>query len=148
MSTVAFLIIAAAWAPALLSFERVFSYIQEFWGLITPGVAVVFLGGLFWRGATARAAAWVMGLTLPVTVGVKLVAPGLAFLDQMWIAGITLIVLLVVISKLSPATERAAAVAEVSRETAVAALPEPDRLFDVLCLGVVVITVALYVVFF
>jgi SSS family solute:Na+ symporter len=147
-STVLFLIIAAAWSPFLLHFERIFSYIQEFWGLITPGVAVVFLGGLFWRGATARAAAWVMGLTLPVTVGVKLVTPGAAFLDQMWVAGLVLIVLLVVISWVSPETQRAAAIDVVAQESAKAALAGRDRLFDLLCLGVVVLTLALYIVFF
>jgi SSS family solute:Na+ symporter len=148
LSTVAFLIIAAAWAPALLSFERVFSYIQEFWGIITPGVAVVFLGGLFWKGATARAAAWVMGLTLPVTIGVKLLSPGTAFLNQMWFAGLALIALLVIISRLSPEPERAAALAEASREASTVAVLGRDRLFDALCLGVIVLTAALYVVFF
>ena len=148
MSTVAFLVIAAAWAPALLSFERVFSYIQEFWGIITPGVAVVFVGGLFWSGATARAAAWVMGLTLPVTIGVKLLTPGMAFLNQMWIAGLTLILLLVVISRLSPEAEKEAAVVEAHQEAAAVALVAQDRLFNVLCFGVVVLTVALYVIFF
>jgi SSS family solute:Na+ symporter len=147
-STVLFLIIAAAWSPFLLHFERIFSYIQEFWGLITPGVAVVFLGGLFWRGATARAAAWVMGLTLPVTVGVKLITPGAAFLDQMWLAGLVLIVLLAVISLMSPEPEKAAAIDVVAREKAKAALAGRDRLFDLLCLGVVVLTIALYIVFF
>lgn len=147
-STVLFLIIAAAWSPFLLHFERVFSYIQEFWGLITPGVAVVFLGGLFWRGATARAAAWVMGLTLPVTVGVKLITPGAAFLDQMWLAGLALIVLLAVISWMSPEPERAAASDVVAQESAKAALAGRDPLFDLLCLGVVVLTLALYIVFF
>ncbi len=151
-STALFLIIAAAWSPFLLHFERVFSYIQEFWGLITPGVAVVFLGGLFWRGATAKAAAWVMGLTLPVTVGVKLLTSDVtllqAFLNQMWLAGIVLIVLLIAISKMSPEIERAAAAGEASRETTTAALPRRDRLFDALCLGVVGLTLALYVVFF
>ncbi|MEE9132073.1 MAG: sodium/solute symporter [Gemmatimonadota bacterium] len=148
LSTVAFLIIAAAWAPALLSFERVFSYIQEFWGIITPGVAVVFLGGLFWKGATARAAAWVMGLTLPVTIGVKLLSPGTAFLNQMWFAGLALIALMVIISRLSPEPERAAALAEASREASTVAVLGRDRLFDALCLGVIVLTAALYVVFF
>ncbi len=64
------------------------------------------------------AAAWVMGLTLPVTVGVKLLSPGTAFLNQMWFAGLALIAVL-----------------------------GRDRLFDALCLGVIVLTAWLYVVF-
>ncbi len=147
-STVAFLVIAAAWSPFLLQFERVFSYIQEFWGLITPGVAVVFLGGLFWRGAKAGAAAWVMGLTLPVTVLVKLTKPGMAFLNQMWVAGLVLILLLMLFSRFSPEAEPRLAVAEASRETSTSALLGQDWLFDLLCLGVVILTLALYVIFF
>ncbi len=146
-STVAFLAIAAAWSPFLLQFERVFSYMQEFWGLITPGVAVVFLGGLFWRGARAGAAAWVMGLTVPVTVLVKLTNPDMVFLDQMWVAGLVLILLLVLFSRFSPEAEPSLVVDAASRETSTTALLGQDWLFDMLCLGVVVLTLALYVIF-
>ncbi len=147
-STVAFLLMASAWAPLLLSFERVFSYIQEFWGLITPGVAVVFLGGLFWKRATSGAAAWVMGLTLPVTVVIKLLTPGVAFLDQMWIAGLVLIVALAGISLAGRAPEPGALMRSASQATSASALLDRDWLFDTLCGGVVVLTVALYVIFF
>ncbi len=144
VSTVVFLLIAAAWSPVLISFERVFSYIQEFWGLITPGVAIVFLGGLFWKRATSSAATWVMATTLPATIGVKLLMPNAAFLDQMWVAGIVL-GLLLVLRSLTGSPPNAAAVTP-SRVI----VPEPhrDRLFDILCIGVVAITAALYWIFF
>jgi SSS family solute:Na+ symporter len=153
-STVAFLVIASLWAPFLLRFERVFSYIQEFWGLITPGVAVVFLGGLFWRRASAGAAAFVMAATLPVTIGIKLLLPDIAFLDQMWLAGLVLIGLLAALSLGGrqatgmAASGHGAAAGSLGGEGATGGLSERDRLFDVLCLGVVVLTVGLYVVFF
>jgi SSS family solute:Na+ symporter len=143
MSTVVFLLIAAAWAPFLIRFERVFSYIQEFWGLITPGVAVVFLGGLVWRGSTASAALWTMVMTLPVTIGVKLLLPGAAFLDQMWVAGLILIALLIGRSLLGP--KPAAAAAAVDRKIVSVGR---DPVFDLLCVGVIVITLALYGIFF
>ena len=156
-STVFFLVVAALWSPVLVSFERVFSYIQEFWGLITPGVAVVFLAGLFWRRATAGAAAWVMGLTLPATVVVKVLTPGMAFLNQMWVAGLLLGAVLVGISLVGPAPVVATVPAgegarAASTRTAPlrpnTELPQRDLLFDALCVGVVAATVALYVVFF
>lgn len=143
MSTAAFLLIAAAWSPVLIRFERVFSYIQEFWGLITPGVAIVFLGGLFWRRATASAAAWVMVATLPATLGVKLLLPAAAFLDQMWIAGLVLGALLAVRSMIGPRDGTAP-----RSEREAAARPQRDRLFDAMCLGVIVATGALYWIFF
>ena len=146
-STVGFLLIAAGWSPFLIRFERVFSYIQEFWGLITPGVAVVFLGGLFWRRATRGAAVLAMGATLPVTIGVKLLMPGVAFLDQMWVAGLVLAVLLVGRSLMRP--EEGTADAPTSSDGAIsAAIPPRDRIFDFLCVGLVAATVALYWIFF
>ena len=151
-STVVFLLLAWAWAPFLVSFERIFSYIQEFWGLITPGVAVVFLSGLFWKKATARGAVWVMGSTLPVTIGIKALTPNAAFLDQMWLAGIALFALLALLSVTDPAGEPAQRQdpgrnGEGSQELE-EQLRERDLLFDVLSIGAVVATVALVIVFF
>jgi SSS family solute:Na+ symporter len=147
-STVVFLILAAAWAPALMRFERVFTYIQEFWGLITPGVAVVFLGGLFSARFSRDAAAWVMGLTLPVTLVLKRVMSDAAFLDQMWIAGLILFGVLLLLSIVRPD----GTFGENSSEARTTPTREPpsggDRLLDLASLGVVVITVALYIVFF
>ena len=159
ISTLAFLIIASAWAPNLTRFERIFSYIQEFWGLITPGVAVVFLGGLFWRRTTPAAATWVMGLTLLVTIGVKIVTPNAAFLDQMWLAGVVLIAMLVAISLAERKPRTIISAGDVAAPASsggvtledgsgVVALPERDLLFDVLCVGVIAITAVLYIVFF
>ncbi len=167
-SSMVFLLIAAAWAPFLGRFERVFSYIQEFWGLITPGVAVVFLAGLFWKRASATAAATALAATLPVTIGIKLLRPEMAFLNQMWVAGLILFAVVAVISNArpdDPAARDAAVPAGGALPTGGAVqaggtapaggatpaggtAPAADRLFDVLCAGVVILTIALYVVFF
>lgn len=166
LSTVAFLVVAAGWSPFLTRFERVFSYIQEFWGLITPGVAVVFVAGLFWRRATASAAALTMTATLPVTIVVKLLTPGFAFLDQMWIAALVLAALLFAVSLIEAQDQEEPVGANPAETTGPSDVPtaadgvevdfpdagaEPsqkDPLFDLLCAGVVVITFALYVIFF
>jgi SSS family solute:Na+ symporter len=168
-STVVFLLMAAAWAPFLVRFERIFSYIQEFWGLITPGVAVVFLSGLFWKRATARGAMWVMALTLPVTVGVKWLTPHAAFLDQMWVAGIVLFLMIAGISlawpdqrfgkgregkNLAPegdsgkSSDSDEGEGPSDTEAAAEAISERDILFDILSIGAVVATVALVLFFF
>jgi Na+/proline symporter len=162
-STVVFLLVAWAWAPFLVSFERIFSYIQEFWGLITPGVAVVFLSGLFWKRATARGAVWVMGLTLPVTIGVKWLTPNAAFLDQMWLAGVALFAILAGISLAWPQEPGGPASSDglATRSDPAASfdtdpegegptakeLEERDILFDILSIGAVVATVALVLFF-
>ncbi len=144
ISTVLFLLVAAAWAPFLLRFERVFSYIQEFWGLVTPGVAVVFLGGLFSPRFSADAAAWVMGLTLPVTLTLKMVMAGEAFLNQMWVAALLLLGIFLWISALRPPSPEQLKASNIENTRKV----EPNRLFDFLALGVLAATAILYWVFF
>ena len=48
VSTVA-LIIAAVISPLLGTLDQAFQFIQEFTGLISPGVVAIFLFGLFWK---------------------------------------------------------------------------------------------------
>lgn len=42
--------------PLLGSLDQAFQYIQEFSGFVTPGITVIFLLGLFWKGATEAGA--------------------------------------------------------------------------------------------
>jgi len=100
------LVLATAWAlalPRVSGAGGIFSYMQEFWGIITPGVAVVFLLGLFWRRATARGAVTGLVVTVPVTVGLKLAHTGLAFLNQMFVAGLLVAACAAVVSLREPA---------------------------------------------
>jgi len=164
-SSMAFLLVATAWAPFLGRFERVFSYIQEFWGLITPGVAVVFVAGMFWKRATASAAAAALAATLPVTIGIKLMWPEMAFLNQMGIAGLVLFAIVAGVSLARPevrgvedavddGADEPPAVPQSGHPEAEAlerpldVAHTPDRLFDVLCAGVIILTIALYAIFF
>ncbi len=141
-STLVFLGIATAWAPMLGRFQGVFHYIQEFWGLVTPGVTVVFLAGMFWRRASALGATLALALTLPVTIGIKLAFPGMAFLNQMWLAALLLAMILVLTSSRPIPSPSPVSVPPT-------ALPvRRDRFFDVLCVALVLATVALYALFY
>jgi hypothetical protein len=88
-----------------------------------------------------------MGLTLPITLGIKALTPNAAFLDQMWLAGIALFVLMAGISLAWPEEAVSPDASETPREEAVPK-PERDILFDILSLGAVVATVVLVVIFF
>jgi hypothetical protein len=79
--------------------------------------------------------------------------PTMAFLNQMWIAAIILFGLVAFLSLRESAPEPVAAVAggavgETVTGESLAAESERDLLFDVLCVGVVMAVVALYIVFF
>ncbi len=53
-----FTVIAAAWAPVILTFDGIVEYFQSALGFITMPLVVVLLGGIFWKRATAEAAFW------------------------------------------------------------------------------------------
>ncbi len=85
--------------PLLGGFDQVFQYIQEYTGLIYPGVAVVFSVGLFWKKASTRAAIWAALLTFPLGIGIKVMLKSMGlevpFLLQM---GYVFIALVTVVS--------------------------------------------------
>ena len=59
-ATLAFMVIAALWAPVIYQFETLWQYLQSSLSYITPPVVAVFLFGVFWRRATAFAATWTL----------------------------------------------------------------------------------------
>ncbi|HBE41046.1 MAG TPA: sodium/glucose cotransporter [Bacteroidales bacterium] len=76
-------IIAALIASMLKNIEQVFQFIQEYTGLVSPGITAMFVLGLFWKKTTSHAAWIAVLLTLPVPVILKLLFPGMPFLDNM-----------------------------------------------------------------
>lgn len=158
-SSVVILVLATAWAPFLARVGRIFSYMQEFWGIITPGVAVVFLLGLFWRPATARGAVAGLLATIPITVGVKIAAPGMAFLNQMFAAGALVAAVVALVSLREPSAEADRARLEAASAGATArGMPggsgadalalEPSRIYPWLGWLLIAVVAALYAVFF
>ena len=77
------LVIALTIAPLLKSLPQVFQYIQEYTGLVSPGVLAVAMLGLFWKKVTTRGAIWGAILSIPVALVLKLPAMELPFMDQM-----------------------------------------------------------------
>jgi len=77
------LLIALFIAPLLKSLPQVFQYIQEYTGLVSPGILAVALLGLFWKKVTTRGAIWGAILSIPVALVLKMPAMELPFMDQM-----------------------------------------------------------------
>jgi len=103
------LIIAGLIAPVLQSLDQVFQYIQEYTGMVSPGILVIFLFGLFWKKTTTRAALWVAVLTLPVALVFKFAFSFVPFINQMGYCFLILSLFIVVISlfdKESPAEKK------------------------------------------
>lgn len=92
------LVVAVLLAPQLQSVPQVFQYIQEYTGLVSPGILAVFLMGLFWKKTTTKAAIYGVLSSIVIALLLKSPAVGLPFLDQMYYTLILTIVIIVGIS--------------------------------------------------
>lgn len=95
------LVIAVLLAPLLGSIPQMFQYIQEYTGLVSPGVLAVFLLGLFWKKTTNKAA--IVGIISSILVALLLKSAivDLPFIDQMFY---TLIITMAIIAGVSLTT--------------------------------------------
>ncbi|WP_226015625.1 sodium/sugar symporter [Novosphingobium sp. FKTRR1] len=98
--------------PLLGGLDQAFQYIQEFSGFVTPGITVIFLTGLFWRGTTETGA--LAGALASVVLSAFFRFAGIAaltdipFMNRMGIIFFASLALTVVISLARPSPERAA----------------------------------------
>lgn len=69
---VAALILACAVAPVLGPIPQMFQYIQEYTGLVSPGILAVFLLGLFWKKTTTKGAIVGVLSSIPVAFVLKI----------------------------------------------------------------------------
>lgn len=91
-------IIAATVAPALGQLDQAFQFIQEYTGFISPGVFAIFFFGVFWKKTTSNAALVGAGLSIPLSVVLKITLPALPFIDRMGVVFLVLAVLMIGIS--------------------------------------------------
>jgi SSS family solute:Na+ symporter len=95
------LITAIIVAPQLDNVPQVFQYIQEYTGMVSPGILAVFLMGLFWKKTTSKGAIYGVLSSIVIAVFLKTPAVQLPFLDQMLY---TLIITIVIIMGVSLTT--------------------------------------------
>ncbi len=77
------LIIACFMAPLLGNIPQMFQYIQEYTGLVSPGILGVFLMGLFWKKTTNKAAIIGAVSSIAFALLLKIPAADLPWMDQM-----------------------------------------------------------------
>lgn len=103
------LLIAIILAPQLGDLGQVFQYIQEYTGVVSPGILAVFLMGLFYKKATNSGAIWGVLLSIPVALFFKVgpkgwssasIFPDLPFLHQMGITALLTMLIIYIISML------------------------------------------------
>ncbi|MEO1205452.1 MAG: sodium/solute symporter [Pseudomonadota bacterium] len=61
-TTLAVMVVAIVWAPAIENFSGLWAYLQQVFSILVPPVAAIFLIGAFWKGATANGAFWALAV--------------------------------------------------------------------------------------
>ncbi len=94
------LAIACIMAPLLGGIDQAFQFIQEYTGIVSPGILAVFILGLFWKKTTNKAAIWGTILSVPIAIALKFV-PGIPFMNQMGLTALSTMALIAVIGQVS-----------------------------------------------
>lgn len=139
ISGIVAMVIAVLVAPLLGSIDQAFQFIQEYTGMISPGVTVIFVFGMFWKRTTSTAALWGTILSIPVSAAIKFLIPQMPFLDQMMVSFLAISGIIVVISLLD---KKEAKGLEISRE-----IFRTDKTFNLLSIIIIVLFSAIYIVF-
>ncbi len=91
------LVIAVMVAPSLGSVKEMFQYIQEYTGLVSPGILGVFIMGLFYKRSTNNAAIWGAVLSIFIALGLKL-GTEMPWMHQMMITWLTTMLIIAIVS--------------------------------------------------
>ena len=94
------LIIAVIVAPLLGGIDQAFQFIQEYTGIVSPGILAVFILGLFYKKTTNNAAIWGAILSIPIALALKFI-PIAVFEPWMHQMGITAVLTLIIIMVMS-----------------------------------------------
>ena len=111
LSALVALVIATIMAPLLGGIDQAFQFIQEYTGIVSPGILSVFVLGLFWKKTSNKGAVFGALASIPIALFFKVgpkgwlanspiegFFPTLPFLDQM---GLTAILSMIVIATVS-----------------------------------------------
>lgn len=149
------LVIATIMAPLLGGIDQAFQFIQEYTGVVSPGILAVFVLGLFWKKTSNKGAIYGALASIPIALFFKVGPkgwvsssaladwfPSLPFLDQM---GLTALLSMLVIVIVSRQENRSGDDAKgIPLEKGIFATP---AVFNVGAFALLLITAALYALF-
>ena len=144
------LITATIIAPQLGSLGQVFQFIQEYTGVVSPGILAVFLMGLFYKKATNNASIWGVILSIPIAMYFKVAPNGwsdsiiflnLPFMHQMMLTCLGTLFVIYIISVVENKGDDPKGI------TLSKKLFETDKAFNLAAFAVLLITALLYALF-
>lgn len=136
------LVIAVLVAPMLGNLEQAFQYIQEYTGLVSPGILAVFMLGLFWKKANNKGAIVGIIASIPIALILKIPSLELPWMDQMFY---TCILTMAVIALVSLSTNKE--VADPKGIDLTSDVFKTDQVFNIGAYAIMIILVVLYAVF-
>lgn len=92
------LVVATSLANKMGSIPQMFQYIQEYTGIVSPGILAVFLMGLFWKKTNVKGAIAGILVSIPVALALKFLPIEMPFIDQMLYTLLITIVVVVGVS--------------------------------------------------
>jgi solute:Na+ symporter, SSS family len=92
------LVVAVLVAPFLETMPQMFQYIQEYTGVVSPGILAVFLMGIFWKRSNSKGAITGVVLSIPVALLLKFLPLEMPFLDQMMYTCLITMAIIVMVS--------------------------------------------------
>jgi len=151
LSALIALIIASIMAPLLGGIDQAFQFIQEYTGVVSPGILAVFMLGLFWKKTTNKGAIVGALCSIPIAMYFKVSPKGwssnpifvdLPFLNQM---GLTTLITMVIIAFISWYQQKGKddqKGIEISRETF-----KTDPIYNIGAFGILILLSAIYAAF-
>jgi SSS family solute:Na+ symporter len=145
------LLISGIMAPLLGGIDQAFQFIQEYTGVVSPGILAVFILGLFWKKTTNKAAIIGALTSIPIAMYFKVAPKGwssssffvdVPFLDQMGYTAILTMVVIIVVSYIQNKGAKDSKGIEISKSTF-----ETSGIFNITSFAIMLILVALYAFF-
>ena len=138
------LVIAVIVAPLLGGIDQAFQFIQEYTGIVSPGILAVFILGLFWKKTTNNAAIWGAILSIPIALALKFapIAVLEPWMHQMGLTALLTMIIIIVLSYLQNKGADDAKGIVITKD-----LFKTTPLFNVGAMIVCIITAVLYVLF-
>lgn len=136
------LVVACLIAPLLGNVGQMFQYIQEYTGLVSPGILALFLLGLFWKKTTNKGAIVGVIASIPVALALKFLPIDMPFIDQMFYTCIITMAVIVLVSLSTCPTDD-----DEKAISLTADLFKTDRTFNICAYAICILLVVLYAMF-
>lgn len=146
------LLIAGIMAPLLGGIDQAFQFIQEYTGVVSPGILAVFMLGLFWKKTTNKAAIIGTLSSIPIAMYFKVAPKGwsnssffldnIPFLDQMGYTALLTMIVIIMVSYIQNKGGNDKKGIDITKETF-----KTSPLFNIISFAIMLVLTMLYALF-